>query len=96
MEYLALARPGNKTMAMAYCQTYLYLGSTIGRVGTSLLLGVGILAPAWKIGEQSFTLYHTLFLFSTILGTICLVLIPILPSFIPRHNDYYNAADNKK
>ena len=95
MEYLALARPGNKTMAMAYCQTYLNIGGTISRVGSSLLLGVGILAPAWKIGEHSYTLYHTLFLFAVFFGTICLVLIPILPSFIPRHSDYYNSADKK-
>jgi hypothetical protein len=95
MEYLALARPGNKTMAMAYCQTYLNIGGTISRVGSSLLLGVGILAPAWKIGKHSYTLYHTLFLFAVVFGTICLVLIPILPSFIPRHSDYYNSADKK-
>ncbi|MBO5792659.1 MAG: MFS transporter [Lentisphaeria bacterium] len=88
-ELLALARPGNKTMAMAFLQTYQNVGISIGRSGTALVLGANLLAPAWTLGNMELCSYQTLFLFYGVLAGILLVLIPTLPAIVPKHKDYY-------
>lgn len=90
VEYLALARPGNKTMAISFCSTYSNLGAAIGRVGSSVLLGGILLAPEWTIAGHSISVYQSIFLLSGLIGTLALTLLPILPSFVPEHEDYYN------
>ncbi|MBR7104389.1 MAG: MFS transporter [Lentisphaeria bacterium] len=90
MEYLALARPGNKTMAIAFCATYANMGAAIGRTGSSLLLGGILLAPDWEFAGRSVCSYQSIFLISGLIATLALVLLPILPSFVPEHQDYYN------
>ena len=93
MEYLALARPGNKTMALAFCQTYLNLGTAIGRLGCSALLGCALLSPVWTWGGRDVCVYQSLFLLIAAVAAFALVMVPILPSFAPRHEDYYQSAD---
>jgi hypothetical protein len=88
-ELLALARPGNKTMAMAFLQTYQNVGISIGRSGTALVLGANLLAPAWTLGAMELCSYQTLFLFYGALAAVLLVLIPTLPAIVPKHRDYY-------
>jgi hypothetical protein len=88
-ELLALARPGNKTMAMAFAQTYSCAGGAIGRIGTSLILGTSMLAPVWMLGNREISRYQTFFLISGVMLFILLFLLPTLPSFIPKHDDYY-------
>ena len=90
MEYLALARPGNKTMAIAFCSTYSNLGAAIGRTGSSLLLGGVLLAPQWTCWGRTVSVYQSIFLISGLIAVLALALIPILPSFVPEHEDYYN------
>lgn len=90
VEYLALARPGNKTMAISFCTTYSNLGTAIGRTGSSLLLGGILLAPQWTIAGHTISVYQSIFLLSGLIATLALTLIPILPSFVPEHDDYYN------
>ncbi len=88
-ELLALARPGNKPMAMAFLQTYQNIGVSIGRAGTSLILGVNLLAPVWNIGKISFCSFQTLFLLYGVVATVILILFPTLPAIVPKHHDYY-------
>lgn len=88
-EMLALARPGNKTMAMAFQQTYHNLGISIGRAGTGLILGANLLMPTWTCGSLEICSYQTLFLLYGALLAVLLVLIPALPAVVPKHHDYY-------
>jgi predicted MFS family arabinose efflux permease len=88
-ELLALARPGNKPMAMAFQQTYQNIGVSVGRAGTSLILGANLLAPVWNVGKLSFCSFQTLFLLYGVIATIILILFPTLPAIVPKHHDYY-------
>ncbi|MBE6355836.1 MAG: MFS transporter [Lentisphaerae bacterium] len=88
-ELLALARPGNKAMAMAFVQTYSSAGTAIGRTGTSLLLGTSMFAPVWEFYGREISRYQTFFLLSGSLMLILLFMLPSLPSFVPERNDYY-------
>ncbi|MBQ7696518.1 MAG: MFS transporter [Lentisphaeria bacterium] len=88
-ELLALARPGNKPMAMAFQQTYQNLGISIGRGGTALILGANLLMPSWDLGPLEICSYQTLFLLYGSLMAILLILLPTLPAIVPKHHDYY-------
>lgn len=88
-ELLALARPGNKAMAMAYVQTYSCIGTAIGRIGTSLLLGTAIFSPVWEFCGREISRYQTFFLLTGIILLILLLLLPTLPSFVPDRDNYY-------
>ncbi len=88
-ELLALARPGNKAMAMAFAQTYLNIGVTAGRIGTALLLGSNLLAPVWTMGGAEYCNYQALFLFYGAVAAVALTLFPILPAVVPKHHDFY-------
>ncbi len=88
-EMLALARPGNKTMATSFVQTYGAFGGFAGRGGVSLVLGATMLAPVWHLGEMEISRYQTIFLFSAVLCAVVLLLTPTLPSVVPKHDDYY-------
>ena len=88
-ELLALARPGNKTMAMAFLQTYQNAGISISRTGTAMVLGANLLAPVWTLGSLELCSYQTLFLFYGVLAAVLLVLIPTLPAICSKHKDYY-------
>ena len=88
-ELLALARPGNKIMAAAFIQTYSSAGAAISRLTVSLILGTSLLAPSWECAGREVSRYQTLFLFFGVLSLIFLVMLPVLPSFIPEHEDYY-------
>jgi Na+/melibiose symporter-like transporter len=89
MELMALARPGNKPMAMAFLQSYQNIGVCIGRMGTALIMGANLLAAEWSLGGLTVSHYQTLFLFYGIIAAVLLVLFPALPSIVPKHKDYY-------
>ena len=88
-EYLALARPGNKPMAVAFLQTYQNVGISVGRAGTAAILGADLLAPSWRLGTIELCGYQTLFLLYGAAMAFLLVLLPALPAFVPKHRDYY-------
>ncbi|MBQ9726022.1 MAG: hypothetical protein IJV65_00765 [Kiritimatiellae bacterium] len=88
-EYLALARPGNKPMAVAFLQTYQNVGVSVGRAGTAAVLGADLLAPTWRLGPLELCSYQTLFLLAGAAMVVLLALLPTLPAFVPRHDDYY-------
>ena len=89
-EILALARPGNITMASAFTQTYQMMGTACGRTSASLLLGNGVLAATWKFWNISISRFQTIFLLCAGLALFCVTLFFCLPSVVPKHEDYYN------
>lgn len=92
MEMLALARPGNKIMAMAFCGTSTGLGTAIGRLGTTVILGCTVFQTKWEVWGMELTKYHFLFAFFCFFILFVTVLFPMVPAIISRHEDYYNPA----
>ncbi|MFH1024048.1 MAG: MFS transporter [Planctomycetota bacterium] len=89
LELMALARPGNKTMASAFLSTYSAIGSACSRFLTSMIIGAGMLAPRWSKWGMNFCSYQTLFLFFTALQIFFLLMLFLVPSIVPRNDDYY-------
>ena len=89
-ELLALARPGNKPMAMAFQQTYQNIGVSIGRTGTALIMGANLLAPTWNFKGLTISSYQTLFLLYAVIAAVILIQLPTLPAIVPKHKDYYD------
>ncbi|MBN2643161.1 MAG: hypothetical protein JXR78_16020 [Victivallales bacterium] len=88
-ESLALARPGNITMANAFSQTYQMIGTASGRTAASLLLGNGVLTSSWKIWNIPISNFQTIYLVSSGFAFFCLILILCIPSVVPKREDYY-------
>lgn len=88
-EMLALARPGNEAMATSFCLSYQTFGTALGRLSGSALLGCGCLSMTWEAFNIPFTSSQTLFLGAAAFLLFLLILLPGLPSVIPRHDDYY-------
>lgn len=88
-EMLACAKPGNKIMASAFCQTLTNLGTAIGRTGTTLILAAGVLMPDWKFFGIPMTCYNFLFMFYFFMTVFFYTLLIISPSVISKHDDYY-------
>ncbi len=92
-EMMALARPGNKVMATAFCSMYNYIGVAGGRLISALLMGTAFLAPVWQTESGvTYSSYQTIFLGCGVMMIIMIVLFPLLPSIIPKHDDYYEPA----
>ena len=88
-EMLALARPGNESMATSFSLTYQMFGTAAGRLAGSQLLGCGCLSSSWVLAGHRVTASQTLFLCCGALLFFLLILLPLLPSVVPKHNDYY-------
>ena len=88
-EMLSLARPGNKVMAMAFTTTFQSIGNAVGRLGMTLLMASGMLAPMWQCGSRSFTHFHALFIFSFVMTLLGLLFLVLTPAMVPERNDYY-------
>lgn len=90
-EIMALATPNNKLMATAFCQTYANIGTAAGRGASSLLIGTVILAPSWVSGSGIvYSKFQSIFLLFGCLLAILLVLMPLMPSIIAKHHDFYD------
>ena len=48
-----------------------------------------MLAPQWSKGGATFCQYQTLFLFYATLQTFFLLMLFLVPSIVPRREDYY-------
>lgn len=90
IEMLALAKPGNKVMAMAFVSTFTSLGTAVGRFGTTLVLGSGALAASWKFMDLTVSKFQFLFGFYAVAIFFFLILLPLAPSVVPKHHDYYH------
>lgn len=88
-ESLALARPGNKTIALSFFQFFSCLGVAAGRFGVTAILACGMLAPKWIFKGLTITIFQSIFAISSIMMAFSLVLIVLLPAFVPKHEDYY-------
>ena len=89
IEMLALARPGNKVMAMAFVSTFQYLGNALGRAGSSLILALGIFAPVWNFGGYEFSYFHTIFILNSAIILLGLILLMIVPAASRNRENYY-------
>ena len=92
-EILALARPSNKLMAVAFGNTIYQVGMGLGRFMASLLLGCGALCGSWSLWGMNLSNCQTLFLISTILLLLALPLLLLVPSLIKERDYYYENAD---
>lgn len=89
MESLALARPGNKTIALSVCNVFGAVGTAAGRFGTTALLACGFLAPSWTFKSLTITRFQSIFGAQAVIMAFFLVLLVIVPAFVPKHEDYY-------
>ena len=80
VEMLALAAPGNKIMAIAFCSTSISAGTAAGTLLCSLLLGCGAVASGWQIGPCSLNKFQILFVLAALALTACLALLPLVPA----------------
>lgn len=83
-EMMAMATPGNKTMAMAVCGSFSSIGGGLSRVISSVILGAGILAPEWTIKGMKFCHYQTLFLIYAVCILFAAMLLIIVPAVVPK------------
>lgn len=88
-EVLALARPNNKLMAVAFGNTIYQIGMGLGRFMASLLLGCGALCASWELWGMKLSNCQTLFLVSTVILLFALPLLLLVPSIIKEHDYYY-------
>ncbi len=89
-EMMALATPGNKAMAMAFCGTFYYTDSGLSRLISSLVLGSGMLAPQWRIGSMSVCHYQTLFLVYAVLIVFAAIFLVVVPAVFPKGESVYD------
>lgn len=88
-EMLALARPGNRTMAVAFCNTFINFGTAVSRAGVALTMGSGLLAAEWTWHGAVISRHQSVFLFFALAASFFLMLLVLIPSVVPRHEDYY-------
>jgi hypothetical protein len=88
-EILALARPDNKLMAVAFGNTIYQIGMGGGRFMASLLLGCGALCTSWTMWGLKLTDCQSLFLVSMIILFLALPLLLLVPSLIKERDYYY-------
>jgi len=88
-EMMAIATPGNKVMAMAFCNAFYYGGCGLSRIMTSLIIGSGALAANWSIGNMAFTHYQTLFLLYAICVIFAASLLVVVPAIFPKGEYIY-------
>ena len=88
-ETLALSPPGGVAMSSAFNQTYVMIGTAIGRFGMSIILGAGVLSATWTLSGMEMSHFQTLFLLCAGVAAFALFLLPSLPSFIPQQENWY-------
>ncbi|MCF7837285.1 MAG: MFS transporter [Candidatus Marinimicrobia bacterium] len=78
-ELLTLASPHNKAVSIAFGYSLYAAGMGVSRLVASVILGSGMLATSWQLGNLLFSRYHTLFLgfgCGVIAAMLLLVLVP--------------------
>ena len=80
VEMLALARPGNKIMALGFCSTAIAVGSAAGTLITSALLGAAALPENFTVAGIAFGKFQFLFAAYTLTLLLFLALLPIVPA----------------
>ena len=67
----------------------LLIGGAVGKLGTTFVLGCGALANEWTLFSLSMSKFQFLFIFFTGMSAFLLLFLPLVPSIIPKHKDYY-------
>jgi MFS family permease len=88
-EMMALANPGNKALAMAFCISMCSAGLGGARLLSSMIIGSGILAPEWNIGAMKFSMFHTMYLGYGLGILFVCVLLVIVPAIFPKGEYHY-------
>jgi hypothetical protein len=88
-EMMALAKPGNKTMAMAFCGAFYYGGFGFSRLISSLVMGSGMLAVQWHVATMPVSHYQTLYLLYTGAIIFAAVFLLIVPAIFPKGEYVY-------
>lgn len=89
VEMLSLARPGNKIMAISFCMTAIAIGTAAGTLLSTLLIGCGALAENWQFMGMAMTKFQLLFGICALLMFFIMLLFPLVPAVIGKHDDYY-------
>lgn len=89
VEMLSLARPGNKIMAVAFCMTAIAIGTVVGTLLNTLLIGCGALAESWQFMGLAMTKFQLLFGICAAGIFLAMLFFPIVPAIIGKHDDYY-------
>lgn len=88
-EMMELASPNNKAISMAFCGSCYAAGTGGSRLLASLILGSGLLAPQWFMGQMKISHYQTLFLaYGCAIMFVCLLLV-LVPAIFPKDNYRY-------
>ncbi len=93
VEMMALATPGNKAMAMAFCGSLGSTGSGLSRMVSSLILGSGMLAAEWSVGSWKFCHYQSLFLVYAVAIVFAAMLLVVVPAIFPKGEYRYSEHD---
>ena len=80
VEMLALARPGNKIMAIAFCSSAIALGGAAGTLLTSALLGCAAIPAKLALAGIAVTKFQLFFAAYTTAILLFLALLPIVPA----------------
>ena len=89
VEMLALAPAGSKIITMSFCMTAVAIGTAGGTLLSTGLIGCGALAETWYFMGLAVSKFQ--FIFAAGAAGMCymLLLLPLVPAIIGRHNDYY-------
>ena len=76
-------------MTTAFFSTASLIGGAVGKLGTTFVLACGALANEWTLFSLSMSKFQFLFIFFTGMSAFLLLFLPLVPSIIPKHKDYY-------
>jgi Na+/melibiose symporter-like transporter len=88
-EMMSLASPRRRAMSLAFTGSLFAAGCGCSRLGSSLIIGSGILAPAWKIGSITFSNYQSMFLMFGISVLFVSILLVLVPAIFPKEEYEY-------
>ena len=76
-------------MAIAFCMTMIAIGTAAGTLLSTLLIGCGALAESWQFMGMTLTKFQLLFGMCALLMFFIVILFPLVPAVIGKHDDYY-------
>ena len=89
VEMLSLARPGNKIMAVSFCMTAIAIGTVVGTLFNTVLIGCGALAENWQFMGEAMTKFQLLFGICAGGMLLTMLFFPLVPAIIGKRDDYY-------
>ena len=93
VEMLALAPSGSKIMTMSFCMTAVGVGTAGGTLLTTGLVGCEALAENWHFMGLAVSKFQFIFGAGAVGMAYMLLLLPLVPAIIGKHNDYYRPRE---